>query len=68
MELRQCDLFDDFRLENKKLLDATAYSEFSGSVGVSMYIYKGFLMLTVGNYDKAAKINYCPMCGKELKA
>ena len=63
-----CKEFDDFRLENKKLLDATAYSEISGSVGVSMCIYKGFLMLTVGNYDNAAKINYCPMCGKELKA
>ena len=63
-----CKEFDDFRLENKKLLDTTEYSPISGSVGVSMCLYKGFLMLTVGNYDNAVKINYCPMCGKELKA
>ena len=63
-----CKEFDDFHLENKKLLDKTVYSEISGSVAASICLYKGFLMLTVGNYDNAVKINYCPMCGKELKA
>lgn len=63
-----CKEFDDFHLENKKLLDKTAYSEINGSMEVSMCLYKGYLMLTVGNYDNGVKINYCPMCGKELKA